>query len=455
MPPTAPAAARRRARPAPPDERRKRGHQEPDARGSSATVRGSAGGRAATGGRRPPPDRGRSESMTLPLTSSGVSSPKWSSTVGAISVEITSPSVPVEAESGCREPCPGDPRGQQLLGARAPAANTISRSSGPMPATSELELGEPVRTTLRPGPQPHRPSAATRTTPSRSTPTRVARPLSASAATGTPASARVAASRPGTMFAGALRPGPPPAPRAARERAVAHVEARQVAVVEVSSTRFPRDVEEGLRTGTTEAGADHARRDLGRRRSARPRSRRAGPRRRNTACRLLGFTAGAAGSVAARDRPERHASATSIAPMADRTYAKFTFFKLDPAWHRRDPEARAEDKREFLAACEDFADRPQPARLLDRRDPRRHRSDAPRPEPAARGHPHLHVVLAQSGLAQWMTIPHSYLAMTKPSPYSESRRGRRSARRSASTASSTRSTRSASGIACRSRSAAG
>ena len=38
-----------------------------------------------------------------------------------------------------------------------------------------------------------------------------------------------------------------------------------------------------------------------------------------------------------------------------RTFAKFTFFKLDPAWQRRDPEARAEDKREFLAACEDFA----------------------------------------------------------------------------------------------------
>jgi chlorite dismutase len=30
----------------------------------------------------------------------------------------------------------------------------------------------------------------------------------------------------------------------------------------------------------------------------------------------------------------------------------------------------------------------------------------------------FHVVLAQSGLAKWMTTPHSYLAMTKPSPYS-------------------------------------
>ena len=32
----------------------------------------------------------------------------------------------------------------------------------------------------------------------------------------------------------------------------------------------------------------------------------------------------------------------------------------------------------------------------------------------------FHVVLAQSGLAKWMTIPHSYLSMTKPSPYSDS-----------------------------------
>jgi len=39
----------------------------------------------------------------------------------------------------------------------------------------------------------------------------------------------------------------------------------------------------------------------------------------------------------------------------DRTFAKFTFFKVDPAWQRRDPEARAEDKREFRAACDDFA----------------------------------------------------------------------------------------------------
>ena len=39
---------------------------------------------------------------------------------------------------------------------------------------------------------------------------------------------------------------------------------------------------------------------------------------------------------------------------ADRTFAKFSFFKVDPAWRRRDADLRAADKQEFLAACEDF-----------------------------------------------------------------------------------------------------
>ena len=106
--------------------------------------------------------------------------------------------------------------------------------------------------------------------------------------------------------------------------------------------------------------------------------------------------------------------------MPDRTFAKFTFFKLDPAWQRRDPEARAEDKREFRAACDDFA---------------QDRSLRAYSTVGTRGDTDLlllsqsqrlddihtfHVVLAQSGLAKWMSIPHSYLAMTKRSPYSDS-----------------------------------
>ena len=68
----------------------------------------------------------------------------------------------------------------------------------------------------------------------------------------------------------------------------------------------------------------------------------------------VGAPACAAGATA----PANDATPTNIASV-DRTFAKFTFFKIDPAWQRRDSEARAEDKREFLAACEDFAaDRP-------------------------------------------------------------------------------------------------
>ncbi len=104
----------------------------------------------------------------------------------------------------------------------------------------------------------------------------------------------------------------------------------------------------------------------------------------------------------------------------DRTFAKFTFFKLDPAWQRRDAEARAEDKREFLAACEDYG--------LDR-SLRAYSTVGTRGDtdlmllsqsPSLEDIHTFHVVLAQAGLAKWMTIPHSYLAMTKRSPYSDS-----------------------------------
>jgi hypothetical protein len=61
---------------------------------------------------------------------------------------------------------------------------------------------------------------------------------------------------------------------------------------------------------------------------------------------------------AAADDPTpvvKNAIVAIVIPMADRTFAKFTFFKMDPAWRRQDAELRAADKREFLAACDDFA----------------------------------------------------------------------------------------------------
>jgi chlorite dismutase len=115
----------------------------------------------------------------------------------------------------------------------------------------------------------------------------------------------------------------------------------------------------------------------------------------------------------------RSASIAAV-PDRDRTFAKFTFFKLDPAWQRRDPQARAEDKREFLAACEDFAT----DRSLRAYSTVGTRGDTDllllSQSPVLEDIHTFHVVLGQSGLAKWMTVPHSYLAMTKRSPYSES-----------------------------------
>src|SRR5436189_113775 len=41
--------------------------------------------------------------------------------------------------------------------------------------------------------------------------------------------------------------------------------------------------------------------------------------------------------------------------MPERHFVKYTFLKVDPAWRRLDVEERRRDKREFVAACEDFA----------------------------------------------------------------------------------------------------
>ena len=102
------------------------------------------------------------------------------------------------------------------------------------------------------------------------------------------------------------------------------------------------------------------------------------------------------------------------------TFAKFTFFKVDPAWRRLDPAQRAEGKREFLAACEDFAQE----RSVRAYSTVGTRGDADllllAQSPVLEDIHTFHVVLAQSGLAKWTSIPHSYLALTKRSPYSES-----------------------------------
>jgi chlorite dismutase len=106
----------------------------------------------------------------------------------------------------------------------------------------------------------------------------------------------------------------------------------------------------------------------------------------------------------------------------DRHFVKYTFLKVDPAWRRLDPEERARHKREFIAACEDFSSE----RLLRAFSLVGTRGDADlllltQATNLERIH-ELHVVLAQSGLMQWCETPYSFLAMTKPSEYSDESR---------------------------------
>src|ERR687886_604088 len=106
----------------------------------------------------------------------------------------------------------------------------------------------------------------------------------------------------------------------------------------------------------------------------------------------------------------------------DRHFVKYTFLKVDPAWRRLDPEERDRHKREVIAACEDFASE----RLLRAFSLVGTRGDADmlllaQATNLDRIH-EFHVVLAQSGLMQWCATPYSFLAMTKPSEYSDESR---------------------------------
>ena len=105
--------------------------------------------------------------------------------------------------------------------------------------------------------------------------------------------------------------------------------------------------------------------------------------------------------------------------MADRHFVKFTFLKLDPAWRRLDADDRARDKREFAAACNDFAE----DHFLRSYSLVGTRGDADLmlrvASPRLEAIHELHVLLNQSGLMRYAEISHSYLAMTKESVYSD------------------------------------
>ena len=108
--------------------------------------------------------------------------------------------------------------------------------------------------------------------------------------------------------------------------------------------------------------------------------------------------------------------------MPERHFVKYTFLKVDPAWRRLDPDERAAHKREVIAACEDYA----AERLLRAFSLVGTRGDADlllltQATNLERIH-EFHVVLAQSGLMGWCETPYSFLAMTKPSEYSDESR---------------------------------
>jgi chlorite dismutase len=106
----------------------------------------------------------------------------------------------------------------------------------------------------------------------------------------------------------------------------------------------------------------------------------------------------------------------------ERHFVKYTFLKVDPAWRRLDAEERAEHKREFIAACEDFSSQ----RLLRAFSTVGTRGDTDlmlltQATNLDRIH-EFHVVLTQSGLMKWCDVPYSFLALTKESEYSDESR---------------------------------
>jgi chlorite dismutase len=105
-----------------------------------------------------------------------------------------------------------------------------------------------------------------------------------------------------------------------------------------------------------------------------------------------------------------------------RQFVKYTFLQVDPAWRRLDAAQRAADKRELAAACADFAE----DHLLRAFSLVGTRGDADllllSQSVNLETIHEFHVVLAQSGLMKWCSIPYSFLAMTKESEYSDESR---------------------------------
>jgi chlorite dismutase len=105
--------------------------------------------------------------------------------------------------------------------------------------------------------------------------------------------------------------------------------------------------------------------------------------------------------------------------LSGRNFLKLTFIRVLPEWRRRGSAERAADKREFAAACREFADDHylRTYSLVGTRGDcdLMVRALAPALDPIHE----LHVLLNQTGLMRFAEVVHSYLAMTKESVYAE------------------------------------
>ena len=105
-----------------------------------------------------------------------------------------------------------------------------------------------------------------------------------------------------------------------------------------------------------------------------------------------------------------------------RDFVRYTFYKVAPEWRRLSPGDRERDKAEFANVVAEFADRIGMASytLVGTR------GDVDfmlwQVSPTLEALTELVAQLNHTGLAKFLFTPHSYLAMTRPSPYVDQHR---------------------------------
>src|SRR5712692_11390995 len=98
-------------------------------------------------------------------------------------------------------------------------------------------------------------------------------------------------------------------------------------------------------------------------------------------------------------------------------YAKYTFFKLDPAWRKLSSQERESSKKQFLSSLSESGDkiRPRSYSLIGTR------GDADfmlwTITDSLETLQSLHSDLLKTEMGKYLSTPYSYLAMLRPSEY--------------------------------------